>query len=233
MKFPNDFGMKEAQANARKKQPAKRTPAPTASPQKQRGSTWSDNLLVMGLFAFGMVGIVGFGTVSLDSFKNLQASTIQMVEQQTEAVAQQALVKEVAGEKVSTNLTDINRTLMAMLERIPNGGNDHEFLLIRDVPGSTPFTIPAGTCANGIRVIARHTTPTTGDATLKIAGLIPGEAGEAMAVYADEPAFSQAIPIQMRNLPSSLQFEQRTVFPTYAIQPGTASQLLEYKISCY
>lgn len=226
MKFPNDFGMKEAQANARKKQPAKYTPA-SAAPQKQRGSTWSDNLLVMGLFAFGMVGIVGFGTVSLDSFKNLQASTIQMVEQQTEA-------KEVAGEKVSTNLTDINRTLMAMLERIPSGGNDHEFLLIRDVPGTTTFTIPAGTCANGVRVIARHLPPTDAPATLKISGLIAGEKeNEPIAVYVDEPVFNAAVPIQMRNLPSSMQFEQRTVFPAYSIQPGNESQQLEYKISCY
>ena len=152
-------------------------------------------------------------------------------ELQTSSISEASAV----GTEVVQELQKMNQALIAIQQKDTTIENVHEYLLVKDMEGTKPFTINANTCAHGARVIFRMREAFRGlrnqqSGELTIQGI---SVAKSKNVYTAQVAVNEAMPATMRNLPIQMLLNNDTVFIDYKISPGKNAERVEYKIECY
>ena len=142
---------------------------------------------------------------------------------------------DVAQEKLLEEIELMNMTLIAIQQKDSMVKTGHEYLLAKDIQGTTPFVISENTCAHGARLIVRLREEFSGmnqkqSGTLIITGVA---AAKNRGAYNEVVEVNSTISAQMRNLPNDMIMDNDTVFVTYKISTGEHGEKVEYQLECY
>jgi len=138
-------------------------------------------------------------------------------------------------EKLLEEIELMNMTLVAIQQKDLMVKTGHEYLLAKDIQGTTPFFINENTCAHGARLIVRlreefRKLDPKQSGTLLITGIA---AAKNRGAYNAVIAVNSAVSAQMRNLPNDMIMDTDTVLVTYKIAAGEHAERVEYRLECY